>query len=229
MKIGITERGDACFHPWINLHGCDGLILISKNIGMLMEQIDPFLYDKIILHATITGWGGTAIEPNVPMSGSMIEAFNKINFPQERLVLRVDPIVPSEFGVDNAIEVINKSRPDCRVRISFMDAYDHVRERMKDIDLISWDGFHAPLVRRQMFLEKIKEETGRTIEVCGEPDIECTGCVSALDLKALGLEADNNTSGWQRPACACIGIKKELLKEKTRCPHKCLYCYWKGD
>ena len=56
---------------------------------------------------------------------------------------------------------------------------------------------------------------GTDIEICGEPGINCTGCLSERDLDTFGVELDKDLeTGMQRPACACLGIKKELLNNK---------------
>lgn len=55
------------------------------------------------------------------------------------------------------------------------------------------------------------------------------GCISDYDLNLLGFseDAESNGAGYQRKGCMCYAGKTELLKHKTRCPHGCLYCYWK--
>jgi hypothetical protein len=234
MKIGITERGDACFHEWHDLHGCDGMILISKNIDTLRKNIHPSLYDKVIIHATITGWGNTNVEPNVLDSDSMMKVFNnELSFlNSSQAVLRIDPIVPTEKGLEKAISVISKLERECRIRISFLDAYNHVRDRFKNnrIDLIDWHGLHQDIDIRKQMLNDIEQAIGRRVEVCGEPNMECTGCVSKIDLQALNINEDiQETKSPQRYFCKCLGVKKELLKQKEPCPHGCLYCYWKDN
>ncbi len=55
------------------------------------------------------------------------------------------------------------------------------------------------------------------------------GCISDYDLNLLGFseDAESSGAGYQRKGCMCYAGKTELLKHKTRCPHGCLYCYWK--
>ena len=44
----------------------------------------------------------------------------------------------------------------------------------------------------------------------------------------LGLDENLCTgSSNQRKLCLCPCCKTELLNNRTRCEHKCLYCYWK--
>lgn len=90
---------------------------------------------------------------------------------------------------------------------------------------------HLALNTRLDFLELLKKKTGLTedeIEICGEPGMKCTGCLSKRDFDTFGIELDKDQeTGLQRPACACLGLKKELLSNKHPCGHKCVYCFWK--
>jgi len=90
-----------------------------------------------------------------------------------------------------------------------------------DIEL-PWSSFHAPLELRQ----KAYEMLGKP-EVCGEPDFECTGCISSKDCEILNVKPSETTSS-QRPTCKCLTNKYELLKQKQPCVHGCIYCYWQN-
>ena len=221
MKIGITERGDAGIDfSWIGAK-VDGMILITKKLSH--QFIAAAARENAIVHATITGLGGTIIEPNVMPPGEAYEHFEDLvnEIGKERVVLRIDPIVPSR---KEAAEKVFKDLRHfgTRVRISFMDNYTHVRGRFRRVkaDLEPYD-FHAPLAER---IKMAKFFEGA--EICGEPNMICSGCVSQRDLGILGLESGNGTKG-QRLACCCLAEKTELLTSRKQCPHGCLYCYWK--
>ena len=65
-------------------------------------------------------------------------------------------------------------------------------------------------------------------EICGEPGLPCMGCLSKKDLDTFGINLEKEIkTGLQRPTCACLGIKHELLNRKSPCIHNCMYCYWK--
>ena len=81
--------------------------------------------------------------------------------------------------------------------------------------------FHAPLEERIAFWEEVGKP-----EICGEPFMSCTGCISQLDLETFGISTDEDRTSKQRNSCCCLALKHELLSNKTRCSHKCLYCYW---
>lgn len=234
IKIGITERGDAGLDfSWMTkAKGYDGIILITKHLSHLfIEEANKI---NCIVHATITGLGGTIYEPNVPtliMSKIYFDLLVKTLGP-ERVVLRIDPIIPDDSGAAKAINVYEqihiKGGKRTRVRISFMDNYPHVKERFIAAGLKPLDyNFHAPIELRK----KISSYFPDT-EICGEPGFECIGCISTKDLKILNIDAPplegyDRIKAVQRPECRCLIYKTEMFKNKSRCQHQCLYCYWK--
>lgn len=259
VQIGITERGDAALNTswkkWVE----NGLpaILITKNVIKLIEENKQLLLNgNVIIHTTVTGLGGTRWEPNVPNYKKILEFLEKqirYGFPKERLVIRCDPIfIPfmapetqSLFDYKSIIsEILNFAIDnDLRYRISFFDYYPHVRERVKalpqtlvieKLNQIQLN-LHADIFLRQGCLNSLKNyikdhNSSLEVEICGEPDLPCTGCLSKKDLDIFGIELDKDLeTGIQRPTCACLGVKRELLDNKHPCAHGCLYCYWKDN
>ena len=244
LKIGITERGDPSLDfSWVEkVDTVDGVILITKNLtDKVIECVKPNL-EKFIFHITCTGYGGTVVEPNIPHFRHQLEQAKKLidlGVPVERVVIRVDPIIPTDKGMLTAGKVfLNAHQMGFkRYRISVMDAYPHVRERMRAIGIEPpyGDNFTAPAemfenvdsVVRQ--LKKIYPDC--IFESCAEgklTETEKTGCVSEKDLDLLGISHDNvDNAGYQRKGCLCCSAKTELLSEKKQCPYKCLYCYWR--
>jgi len=238
-KIGITERGDAALNtewlPWVRAG--KPAILITKDPQLLYHHLEEFgaWNPNVIVHCTITGFGGTILEPNVPPYQASLNAYEKMvtRYGADRVVLRIDPVIPTPKGIDVAMKVL--VRAYTIVRISFIDNYDHVKQRMLTAGVpLPWNSLHAPIeIRINAWQELQKLEQARSdrtgIEICGEPDFECTGCVSDKDCKVLDVTTKTQPTGKQRPACACLALKHELLSNRTRCPHKCLYCYWSSD
>ena len=135
QKIGITERGDAAFNlkwkPWVKLG--NPAILITKQPDKLIEHLEEFDNPNIIIHCNITGNGGTDMEPNVPDYKESLESFYYLveKYGKDRVVLRIDPIIPVEPYLENSIFVLNDAKNKLggnmpRVRISFLDNYNHV-------------------------------------------------------------------------------------------------------
>lgn len=245
MKIGITERGDPSLDfSWKEkIDDMDGVIFVTKNLtDKLIEETTPY-WDKIIFHITCTGYGGTVVEPNIPTFDKQLSQalkLVKMGFSKERAVIRIDPIIPTDRGLKTACKVLLNAYNlgFRRFRISLLDCYPHVRERMKLVRIEPPYGDNGFSPTNNMFentdsvvrqLKAIKSDI--IIESCAEgklKETEKVGCISHKDLALLGLSVENVDSvGYQRKGCLCCSAKTELLSEKKRCPYKCLYCYWK--
>lgn len=261
VKIGITEGGDGALQLDEVLENArkfnvDGIILITKAPHLLLDRIDEIKSLNIIIHCTITGYGYTAfgkyIEPNVVHPDRAIEAYHELKeiFNTRRVVLRIDPIIPTfpfiyyHYNVlANAVEHNNQ-----RVRISFLDNYKHIKDRIEE--LIHGDDYygvkagkylkllffnlyasqlHAPVQLRKSAYNLLKFYYGKEFEICAEPGFDCTGCISEIDYRVFGFSLPEKAEySKQRKLCKCITPKIELLSERKRCKHSCIYCYWKS-
>jgi hypothetical protein len=230
--IGVTERGDASIDTsWLHWTETNKAILITKNPLKLFEILNnnKKVLDNIIVHATITGLP-KEIEPNVPFTNAAVYGVEQLLtiLPKERIVIRIDPIIPMKSYIGHAIHVYNKTihLNIPRYRISFLDAYQHVRTRFNTIGFnIPWEGLHAPLNVRYIALKMLNIPN---VEICGEPGLECTGCISIKDLQTFGIKTCSTKLCGQRTSCKCLAEKKELLSNKHPCTHGCLYCYWQN-
>ena len=242
LKFGITERGDIAFSDnWIKPVK-DGYvlaaILISKGMPTIRGQeamID--MKDRLIFHATTTGFGGTILEPNVVPAAERLEqlkTFCNKGFPMTHIVIRVDPMIPTSKGIARAESVIKLAYElgFRRFRYSWLDCYAHVKTRFLKTGLPvppSITEANTELV--SSFVNEFCSEyeaKGCIFESCAEINRHQTGCISARDFKLCGLdpkEALGKSS--QRKQCRCCAAKTELLSTKGRCPHNCLYCYWR--
>lgn len=249
--IGVTEAGDLVFDlSWVDWVFKDKrpAILISKNPAKLFEIMEDETHKQhvagkhdfvpnVIIHCTITGFGGTKLEPNVPKPGVSIEAYKKFVewLGKDKVVLRCDPLFPSKIAVEIAIaNVMSKHIPGTRISISFIDLYKHVVKRFNEIgyDLaklgLDESNFHLTIETRKSLLDLmcLKGVDMTSVSACGEPGITSEPCVSQYDCKILGVK-------WmppafkQRFACKCAGNKHEILSRKHQCGHGCIYCYWK--
>lgn len=188
--------------------------------------------------------GGSKIEPLVPKKEWSYQQVKKLidkGFPVKQIVLRVDPIVPTEKGIETAIDVINlfMDLGIKRVRISFLDMYKHVKERFNNEKVkLPYNTFHATDVSRLNALQMIINVTVRNnidLEICGEPNIgdmylKTTPCLSQKDVDILGLTDKITLIGNKeaRTHCGCSENKTELIKDKPhQCNNKCLYCFWR--
>ncbi len=233
--IGITERGDAGLDfSWVDKLQLVNII-ISKNLNdrLITELVKH--QDKIIFHMTCTGFGGTMIEPNVPKRTYTLNQLDKLvssGFPVSQIVFRVDPIFPTPKHLSTIALMLKYLKQSSsldirRVRYSFIDMYPHVRKRLTDKGIkVSWDTFTAPEDAVVTAIETL-EKYGFELESCAEEGPHGVGCISKKDLDILGIKQRLTGSSSQRRDCLCPTQKLELLTGKTRCPHGCLYCYWK--
>lgn len=120
--------------------------------------------------------------------------------------------------------------------LTFEEAIKYAKEHIDEINLgeLEYISDSDELDERQakQFWEELDNGKVLRIESCAEPGLTepiACGCISDYDLNLLGFseDAESNGAGYQRKGCMCYAGKTELLKHKTRCPHGCLYCYWK--
>lgn len=248
MLIGITEAGDASLdYSWVRkMDKVDGAILITKNITSKFTEEILKVKDKVILHVSCTGYGGSILEPNLPTYKTQLNNLNvllSLGFPIEKVIVRIDPIIPTEKGIKNVEKVVSYVKdtlklPINRFRISVMDMYPHVQKRFSEAGLpIPFNGnFQASEEEFQILDKTLKElaiKYNIKFESCAEKylySVTKSGCVSEQDIKLLGLELEEMSFKNQRPNCLCCSAKTELLEHKTKdygCEYKCLYCYWR--
>ena len=260
-KIGFTERGDGGIDlSWATRVGMvDGVVVVTKNLtdACIREIIN--CKKPVIVHCTCTGFGGTALEPCVPTPDRQLTQLKKLidsGFPVSRCVLRVDPIIPTEKGLNGLKRAyaviqtaINMNLGITRIRISILDMYKHVRERFA---AMGWPdpyggSFYAPAHMMERVLDMIsyfeKTHPELRFQTCAEDtlvsmaqkrnikNIEIKGCLSLDDLFLMGLSWEAGQFGQNpqgRNGCHCLSCKTELLEHKKQCPHGCVYCYWRG-
>lgn len=236
-------------YSWLpKIPNMDVTILITKNITKKFADTVLELHQRhqnIILHCTCTGWGGTFLEPGVPHCLNQLEALRHLidrGFPENQCVLRIDPIIPTQLGIQNARFVLNYARRlelfSVRVRVSVLDEYKHVKERLLKQNIAPFypDGrFYASKDQMTAVSRLLEEFPNITFEACAEPYLAAknlvhTGCVSVTDLRLFNLKPDTTVINIQkRSGCLCLACKTELLSTRHPCKHNCQYCYWKKD
>lgn len=248
MRIGITERGDAGINlAWLSkINQVDGMILITKNLTEMFKFHVLDLYNKgykIIVHCTCTGYGNTALEPNVPDYKVQLNSLRDLidrGFPAENCVLRIDPIFPSEKGLNRIKDVLNYfmslNTGVTRIRVSIVDEYRHVKERYRQRGWtpLYGDNFGPSASQVNMVADTLRQYSF-IYETCAEQALSFTfsqcliqGCISNADLRIMGLpEIFMSENPQNRKGCHCLSCKTELLTERKPCLHQCVYCFWK--
>lgn len=252
--FGITENGDASMnYDWESeIHNMDGAILITKKLTPTFKnKVIEYMFKPFIIHVSCTGYGGTKLEPNLPKYQTTIdEIYNLIHyasFPANRIVLRIDPIIPTEKGINIFTNIVRYAREKIpavnRIRVSVMDMYPHVRKRFEKAGLPcpygnSFQATDSMFKNLNSRIESLKNEFPElSFESCCETKLPAaipTGCVSARDYETLGLEKPEESKKGQRKNCLCLGEKNDMLKFKYNATgynhcYGCLYCYWKTE
>lgn len=222
--IGVTEGADpTCnldWKPWI----AEGkpAIIITKKPRLLINHITG--KENIIVHCTITGLGGSIIEPFIDYPEVSLKYYHELckRLGKDRVVLRIDPIILLSEELYSTLPEYIIKEAEGRVRISFLDMYNHVKTRFREkLIELPYTTFDAPFERRVAMWQKLGKP-----ETCGEAGLPSTPCVSAKDCEVLGVVPSLSKHG-QRAVCGCLANKFELLKHGT-CTYKCLYCYWRN-
>lgn len=240
-RIGITERGDAAVDlSWeTKLPRCDMAVIITKNPARPEFQEALLRHkDKCLLHATITGWGASVLEPNVPDYLTALNGVLKLvsdGFPADHVVIRIDPIMPWNTEPSRLVFQAAYRRGFRRFRISMLDEYAHTAKRFHEARLLTAsDMGMSKLVcidAVNRLLDTVRQDCpGIAIEACAEPELkaEQKGYINPDDMRLFGLTPPaSDPTRFQRPTCLCCVGKTELLTTRHRCPHQCLYCYWK--
>lgn len=250
--VGVTETRDPglCWKDLKKLHRCN--VIITKHLEN--PEFRSWLIENqshIILHATITGWGSTKVEPGVlNYQDSILHLKDLLNqgFPKNQVVLRVDPIIPTLDGFNNFVSVVHQYallQGPVRVRLSMLDNYTHIRRKMEvaGIKLSMYNGFRANDSAFSKLNEIIcrmrKEWQHLEFESCAEPlltSCQQLGCVSQKDIDILGYTGVVKLEGktHQRRDCLCPDNKIQISGSyfdiaKHKCSSKCAYCYLKSN
>jgi hypothetical protein len=197
-------------------------------------------YDQIFCHVTITGLGGSALEPNIPpwsqVAGQLPELV-RFTGDARRVSVRYDPIVHwyegTEIHSDLAFaEAILREVSDAgitAVRISFATLYAKVRRRS------DWRWYDPTPIERLEIVTRLAElvrTLGLTLYACSQNDLTVAGatvsrCIDGELLSALHpqhLRAATGKDSGQRPECGCTP-SVDIGSYGMRCPNGCRYCY----
>lgn len=195
-------------------------------------------YDQVYVHLTITGLGGTPVEPRVPRPEETLsklpELIDFLGDPR-RLRVRPDPLVVIRRGkeifsnIEKAPEIIREAaRAGARYfSSSFMELYPKVRRRLASL---GFEAIELNLEERKKIWEILASaaaEEGATLYACCIPGWPVSRCIDGELLKALhprGEICRTDKPKGQRPFCGCTH-SIDLGWYSMRCPAGCLYCY----
>jgi hypothetical protein len=225
------------------------VVLWSKDFSNLLRNqygLKDLLaaYDQVYLHFTITGLGGTAVEPGAPPTGQTLAQLPGLAaFARDprRVSVRFDPIV---FWRDGA-EVRSNLRefPGIAaaaagigikdIRMSFAQWYGKAKRRAAARRFPFVDPPDEAKREQAAALAAIASARGLVLHACsqpvlaGVPGIVPSACIDGALLESLhpGHEpASRRKDRSQRPDCLCTE-SKDIGSYTQACPHGCVYCY----
>lgn len=196
-------------------------------------------YDQLFCHFTITGLGGTPLEPEIPPWQEAVRQLPdlvRLVGRTERVSVRLDPVVHwvdgdevrSNLPLAEAILGASAEAGLRTVTSSFMAPYGKVRRR-------GWRWHDPGPTERQEIGERLVElarRNGLRLLACSDPTLTAAGAEAArcIDgallsrLHPLGVPAAVGKDKGQRPACGCTP-SLDIGSYQQRCPNGCRYCY----
>lgn len=225
------------------------MVLWSKDFSLLIENgygLRDLLkkYDQLYLLFTISGLGGTFIEPAVPkpeQAVQQLEPLIQIVGSEERISVRFDPVVFwQEEGIClSNLEYFKKLAPELdklgirRVRFSFAQWYKKAQRRAKKYGFVYFDPAGEEKKEKAGDLADIAEKHSLSLFACSQefltqvPGVETSSCIDGRLLEELhptGLQASVKKDKSQRKECGCTE-SVDIGSYTQFCPHCCLYCY----
>jgi DNA repair photolyase len=195
-------------------------------------------YDQIFLHLTVTGLGGTALEPRAPRwrdSARSLPGLVDFAGSPERVRLRFDPLLEVRTCSGDVLsnlhlfEDVAGAAAECGIRhisTSWATSYKKVSSRLKarGMELIAkgddelkemWEDINARA-----------DAIGVTLHACCMPGRPRSRCIDGGLLNRLhpkGYACSTKRARGQRPLCGCT--ESYDIGWYRSCPTGCLYCY----
>jgi hypothetical protein len=221
------------------------VVLWSKDFSRLLNDVGALRqaltrYEQLFCHLTITGLGGSALEPGIrPWEQVMEQLPELMEFAgqTQRVTVRFDPIlhwredgvVKSNFSLAGPILDRCAHHGVRTVRISFATLYGKVLRRK------GWDWHDPPQAERVRMgkeLASTARALGLTLYSCSDRSLLEAGvmpskCIDGEllgELHPLRLPAQTAKDKGQRPDCGCTP-SVDIGSYTMRCPNGCRYCY----
>lgn len=211
----------------------DCLCFTSKNPSPIIKYLDELSKFKIFFFVSITCYEKD-VEVNVPNKNIIVDSFKKLSLKlgKNNLVWRYDPIFYNEKYTYNEhlyrFELLCKKLQGYTSScvISFLDAYDHIKDRIKDYHILNKE----EEIQISKSLVNISNKYNIKIKSCAENSylqdygIDISGCQSKKVVEnAIGNKLKISSYKSARPKCGCL--LGNDIGEYSTCMHLCKYCY----
>ncbi|MGB7061122.1 MAG: DUF1848 family protein [Candidatus Zixiibacteriota bacterium] len=211
-------------------------MLVHLELRKTLEKLK-----QVYVLLTITGLGGTELEPEVPTKDQVFRQLpDTIDFlgSPKRLAIRYDPLIEviyqerdriSNIDTDLFEDVLNRAHVlgIKRVIVSYVTVYQKVKKRLAQNGLRI---IEHPIEEIVDFIKNEMlpraEQRGMEVSTCVLPDLTTKGCIDGAALtelhprkKPCSLAKDRS----QREDCHCT--KSIDIGQWFTCYHNCFYCY----
>jgi DNA repair photolyase len=211
-------------------------MLEHRKLRLMLEKMN-----QIYVLLTVTGLGGTPLEPNAPEQDQVFPQLPRIidfiGSPQ-RVAVRYDPLIDVIYQDKDRITNINVNMFEQvlsaahllgikRIIVSYVTVYAKVKKRLEQ------NGFQMADHPIEEMIDFIKTEMmprttklGMELSTCVLPNLTNRGCIDGGIL--IKLHPSNEPCSLakdrsQRDACHCT--KSFDIGQWFACYHNCLYCY----
>jgi DNA repair photolyase len=236
MAERIEEIGTENVHSLVIWTKNPSNILFHSKLNRLLEKLD-----QIYVLLTVTGLGGTPLEPKAPTADQVFRQLpaiiDFIGSPR-RLAIRYDPLIDALYrGKERFTNLdINKFSDILsqahflgveRIIVSYVTLYKKVIKRLKAND---FEVLEHPLEEIISFIQNQMipqvEKLRMRLSTCVLPHLTHQGCIDAdtlIEMHPLGIPCSQTKDKTQRAECHCT--KSLDIGQWFSCYHGCLYCY----
>ena len=225
------------------------LVLWSKDLAHLVGNAHGLrdliaVYDQVYVHLTITGLGGTAVEPGVPGFREVLAqlpACVALAGHPLRVSVRFDPVlhweesgsVRSNLPFFPEIAAAAAAQGIRDIRVSFAQWYGKSKRRARARSFPFVDPPDEEKRERAAELAETAAAHRLVLHACSQPalagvqGITASACIDGALLGSLhprGEPASQRKDRGQRADCLCTE-SKDIGSYTQACPHGCVYCY----
>ena len=225
------------------------VVLWSKDLRNLLANAHGLRdllarYDQLYLHLTITGLGGTGVEPGVPSSRealAQVAGLADLVGDPRRVSVRFDPVLfweengerRSNLPLFAEVAEVSAGHGIRDIRISFAQWYGKARRRAAARRFPYVDPPDEEKRAHAAGLAAIAAARGIVLHACSQPllagvlGIRSSSCIDGALLEEIhpGREpASRRKDRGQRADCFCTE-SKDIGSYTQACPHGCVYCY----
>lgn len=195
-------------------------------------------YKQLFFHVTVTGMGGTVLEPGIPPKEKALDTLPElVRFTKspERVRVRFDPVVHLKMKTGNIYSNIDEfasvayATMNAGIKhmvLSWMQIYPKVKKRLLSYGIKPMELSSAKIQSEADYLTKKADDYGITLHFCSTEPLEPSRCIDGYLLRNLHPDkekADTEKAAGQRALCGCT--KSWDIGWYYKCPGGCLYCY----